>query len=338
MGEQHKRHPFVDEAEVILRAGRGGRGCVSFRREKHVPRGGPDGGDGGDGGAVILRATSQRHTLLDIVHHSIYTARNGCPGEGKNRTGSKGRSLTVELPTGTLVRDKQTGEFVCDLRTHGQEFIAARGGKGGRGNRSFATATNRTPTQHQEGEEGQERHFSLELKLIADVGLLGLPNAGKSTLLSRISKAHPRVAPYPFTTLEPQLGVMETDDYRQLVVADLPGLIEGAHKGAGLGDEFLRHVERTRVLVHLVDVSPTAVSSPTSAYDTVRHELTAYSEELARKPELVAATKVDTGNCAARVKELADHICRRALPISAITGEGLPELTGAVIEALESCS
>jgi len=245
--------------------GKGGRGCVSFRREKYVPRGGPDGGDGGDGGSVVFRATVQRHTLMDIAQRTTYAAENGRPGEGRNRHGRNGADIVLELPLGTQVYDESTGELLCDLCREGQEFVAARGGKGGRGNRAFATATHRAPTEFEEGEPGAERRIRLELRLLADVGLIGLPNAGKSTLLSRLSDAHPKVASYPFTTRQPHLGVLETSDYRHIVLADLPGLIEGAHRGVGLGDRFLRHVSRTRVLVHLVDISPAALQPPPRA-------------------------------------------------------------------------
>ena len=329
---------FVDEARIGVRGGKGGRGCVSFRREKYVPRGGPDGGDGGDGGSVIFRATAQRHTLLDVAQRATYVAENGRPGEGNNRHGRNGRDVVVEVPVGTLVHNEDADNILCDLCADGQEHVVAPGGRGGRGNKAFATSTNRAPVEFEEGGEGIERRVYLELKLIADAGLIGLPNAGKSTLLSRLSKAHPKVAAYPFTTLEPQLGVMETSDYRQIVLADLPGLVEGAHEGAGLGDEFLRHIERTRVLVHLVDVGPAAMSPPVAAYETIRRELSEYSEKLARKAEIVVATKIDTGGRRQGIAALEERVARPVLAISAVTGEGLGKLVQAIIEELDECS
>ena len=330
---------FVDEARITVRGGDGGRGCVSFRREKYVPKGGPDGGDGGRGGSVILRANAQRHTLMDIVQRTTYAAEDGRPGEGSNCTGRSGRDIVIELPRGTLVYDEATGALLCDLTEDGQQFLAARGGKGGRGNKAFATPTHRTPYEYEEGKPGEERTLRLELKLIADVGLVGLPNAGKSTLLSRISRAHPKIAPYPFTTLQPELGVVATDDFRSIVVADLPGLIEGAHRGAGLGDEFLRHVERTRLLVHLIDIAPLAAAPPVEAYQTVRRELAQYSRALAEKPEIVAATKVDAADgWPQRAAELAAQVRRPVHPISAVTGQGLDGLLAAIFEELKRCS
>ena len=329
---------FVDEARITVRSGKGGRGCVSWRREKYVPRGGPDGGDGGHGGAVILRATVRRHTLLDITQQGIYSAEHGQPGTPKQCSGRKGQDLILELPVGTLVKDGGTGELICDLCVDGQEFVVARGGKGGRGNKAFATATNRTPREYEEGGPSEERRLYLELKLIADVGLIGLPNAGKSTLLSRLSKAHPKVAAYPFTTLAPELGVLETSDMRQIVMADLPGLIEGAHAGVGLGDEFLRHVERTKVLLHLVDVAPGAMKPPIEAYDAIRRELKLYSAELARRPEVVVATKIDVGSVEENVKAVRKHVDGPFVAISSASGEGLGKLVQLMIEELDKCS
>ena len=328
---------FVDEAHMIVRGGNGGRGCVSFRREKFVPRGGPDGGDGGDGGSVILRGSVHRHTLLDISQRTVYAAEVGRPGEGSNCHGRKGRDIVIELPLGTILRDAATEQILCDIKEHGQEFVAARGGKGGRGNKSFATSTNRAPTEYEKGIEGEERKLYLELKLIADAGFVGLPNAGKSTLLSRLSKAHPKIASYPFTTLEPQLGVFETSDYRHIVLADLPGLIEGAHSGIGLGDEFLRHVERTRLLVHLVDVSDTAMRRPAEAYQTVRRELALHNPALAEKPEIVVATKIDLSGAERGIEELRANVSSPFIAISAVTGKGLGKLVQTIIEGLDSC-
>jgi len=328
---------FVDEAEIIVRGGHGGRGCVSFRREAHVPRGGPDGGDGGDGGSVILRASVQKHTFLDIMQRATYAAEDGRPGKSKNMTGRSGRDCIIELPLGTIVRDAVTGDVLCDLVTDGQEFVAARGGRGGRGNKAFATATHQTPREYEEGEPGEERRLALELKLIADVGLVGMPNAGKSTLLSRISKARPKIAPYPFTTLQPELGIVDLGDFRRLVVVDLPGLIEGAHRGVGLGDEFLRHIERTRVIVHLVDVGDPHATPPAQAYRIIREELRQYSESLAAKPEIVAATKMDLPGAAARLAELR-AVAGEAIGISAVTGEGVRDLLIRAVEKVDRCS
>jgi GTP-binding protein len=329
---------FIDEARITVRSGKGGRGSVSWRREKYVPRGGPDGGDGGNGAPVILRATFRRHTLLDIMQQGIYAAEHGQPGMPKQCSGRRGRDLILELPVGTVVKDEDTGEVLCDLSVDGQECVVAHGGKGGRGNKAFATATNRTPHEHEEGGPLEERHLYLELKLVADVGFLGLPNAGKSTLLSRLSKARPKVAAYPFTTLVPELGVLETSDKRHVVMADLPGLIEGAHKGIGLGDEFLRHVERTKVLLHLVDVAPGAMKPPIEAYETIRRELKLYSPQLAKRPEVVVATKIDVGSFEENVEALRKHVDRPFVAISAASGQGLGKLVQFMIEELDKCS
>jgi len=315
---------LVDTAEIYVRSGKGGAGCVSFRREKFVPRGGPDGGDGGDGGSVYLRAARGVETLLDFAsrHHSIAGA--GQPGMGKERTGKSGADLYVDLPAGTLVYDRDTDILLVDLAEVGSCVCVAEGGKGGRGNRRFATPTNQAPTQAEPGVPAQERWLRLELKLIADVGIVGLPNAGKSTLLSRLSRARPKIADYPFTTLQPNLGIAELPDHRRLVLADIPGLIEGAHEGAGLGDEFLKHIERTRVLLHLVDVGADAGGPPAlEAYRTIRHELEAYSSELARKPEIIAANKIDMVDGEEAARQLSSGVKKNVLPISAATGKGL---------------
>ncbi len=326
---------FVDEAEIYVRAGRGGHGCVSFRREKFLPRGGPDGGDGGNGGNVILQAVRGVETLLDFAGRHHWIAENGRPGQGKNMTGRSGNDLVIKLPPGTLVYDRETRVLLKDLTPAGTQTILAAGGKGGRGNARFATSTNQTPRHAEEGQPGEERWLCLELKLIADVGIVGLPNAGKSTLLSRLSKARPRIADYPFTTLNPQLGIVELPGYRRFVLADLPGLIEGAHQGGGLGDAFLRHIERTRVVLHLIDIHPAeGQPSPARAYSIIRNELQAYSPALAAKPELVAANKVDLLPDDEPVRRLATEIEQRVLPTSAVTGRGLPQLTERLWEVM----
>jgi len=317
---------FVDEVELTLASGNGGRGCVSFRREKFVPLGGPDGGDGGDGGDVVLVADSQRTTLLDFRHRRVMRAENGRPGMGSDRTGRRGRSLELRLPVGTVVRDAETGEVLADLTEPGQRVRLLRGGKGGKGNARFANPRNRAPRYAQPGTPGEERRVRLELKLIADVGLVGLPNAGKSTLISRISAARPKIADYPFTTLVPNLGVVRWNEERSFVVADIPGLIEGAHEGAGLGIRFLKHVERTRLLLHLVD--PTQ-GEPLALYDAIRGELEAFSRDLASKPERVVVTKLDLTEVREALPGIRDAFARRGIEVwavSAVTGEGVDEL------------
>ena len=272
---------FIDEAKLQVRGGDGGSGCSSFRREKYVPRGGPDGGNGGDGGSVYLRVNSNMSTLMDFPQRTVYAAKDGKRGRRKNCHGKRGEDLYLDVPPGTVVRDDETGLVMRDLLEADDTVLVARGGSGGHGNAFFATATHRAPREFEEGGEGKSRVLRLELKMIADIGLVGLPNAGKSTLLSRLSDAHPKIADYPFTTLAPQLGMMELDDYRRLIIADLPGLIEGAHSGQGLGDEFLRHIERTRVICHVVDAAPIDDTDPASAYHLIREELSQYSEALA---------------------------------------------------------
>ena len=291
---------FIDEAEIHVKAGDGGRGCVSFRREAGVPRGGPDGGHGGDGGSVVFHAREGLDTLLDFRGRHHWHAQNGEPGRGKDQTGASGDDLVINVPPGTLIYDRRLGILIKDLSRPGMTVTIARGGKGGRGNASFATPTEQTPRHAEPGEPGEERDLRLELKLIADVGLVGLPNAGKSTLLARLSAARPKIADYPFTTLYPHLGLVEAGPERRFVMADLPGLIEGAHQGVGLGDEFLRHIERTRVLVHLVEVQPHTGQTPADAYRTIRRELEAYSRALADKEELLVMTKADLLACPER--------------------------------------
>jgi GTP-binding protein len=338
---------FIDEAEIHVKAGDGGRGCVSFRREAGIPRGGPDGGHGGDGGSVVFHAREGLDTLLDFRGRHHWRAPGGEPGRGKDQTGASGDDLVINVPPGTLIYDRRLGILIKDLSRPGMTVTIARGGKGGRGNASFASPTNQTPRESGPGEPGEARDLRLELKLIADVGLVGLPNAGKSTLLARLSAARPKIADYPFTTLYPHLGIVEAGPERRFIMADLPGLIEGAHQGVGLGDEFLRHIERTRVLVHLVEVEPHTGQTPADAYRSIRRELEAYSRTLADKEELLVMTKADLLACPERsrgggdpgapgpCRELAEAVGRPVLLISAATGQGLKELVAAVLDLLD---
>jgi len=319
---------FVDEIEFSVRGGRGGDGCASFRHEKFAPRGGPDGGDGGDGGSVVLRPTPHENTLYHLAGRACYEAGKGQPGSGRERAGRKGRDLVLDVPVGTVVLDAERGNVLKDLKAEGMSFVVASGGRGGKGNVRFATATNRAPRQCEGGRPGEERRLRLTLKLLADVGLVGLPNAGKSTLLSRLSRARPRVADYPFTTLEPCLGIVEASGERTFVMADLPGLIEGAHRGKGLGDRFLKHIERTRVLLHLVDCA--GDGEPFEDYSVVVRELADYSDELARRPSLLVATKCEDDRSLERAAELGARTGREVRAISSATGRGLRELLDAV--------
>jgi GTPase len=324
---------FIDEVRIYVKAGDGGNGCLAFRREKFVPRGGPSGGDGGRGGDVYLVANEHQNTLLHLRFNPEHKAERGRHGEGSNRTGHEGHSVEVEVPVGTVVWDEATGDRLFDFTEPGQRYLAARGGRGGKGNARFATSTHQVPTEHEPGKPGQERRLRLELKLLADVGLVGFPNAGKSTLISRISAARPKIADYPFTTLEPQLGVVKLDDFTSFVVADIPGLIEGAHLGHGLGIQFLRHIERTRLLAHMVDVSEATGRDPVQDFETVMQELASFSEELAAKPMLVVATKMDSAQDPERVDALRQLAKDRGMPfftISSVTGEGLDQLKQAM--------
>jgi GTP-binding protein len=326
---------FIDEARILVKAGDGGNGCLAFRREKYVPRGGPSGGDGGRGGDVVLVADEHENTLLKFRFNPEHKAERGRHGEGSNRTGAEGRTIEVPAPVGTVVYDEATGERLYDFTKPGERFTVARGGRGGKGNARYATATHQAPTEHQPGFPGEEKRLRLELKLLADVGLVGFPNAGKSTLISRISAAHPKIADYPFTTLEPNLGVAQVDGFRSFVVADIPGLIEGAHLGHGLGIQFLRHVERTRLLAHLVDISEATGRDPVRDFEIVMRELASFSEELARKPMLVVATKIDAAQDPARVSALREMANSRGLAffeISSVTGKGVEELKRAIAE------
>jgi len=326
---------FIDEVRILVKAGDGGNGCLAFRREKYVPRGGPSGGDGGRGGDVTMVATGHQNTLLQFRYNPEHKAERGRHGEGSNRTGHDGESIELKVPVGTVVYDEMTGERLYDFTHEGERFTVARGGKGGRGNQHFATPTHQAPTEHEPGRLGEEKRLRLELKLLADVGLVGFPNAGKSTLISRISAARPKIADYPFTTLEPNLGVVQLENFRSYVVADIPGLIEGAHLGAGLGVQFLRHIERTRLLAHLVDVSEANGRDPVHDFEVIMEELASFSEDLVKKPMIVVATKMDVAQDPERVASLRGLAAARDLPffeISAVTGQGVDALKHAIAE------
>src|SRR3954451_14029098 len=325
---------FVDRVTIFVKGGDGGRGCCSFRREKYVPKGGPDGGDGGDGGSVILRAVAGTDSLAEIVNRKFWNAERGGGCGSANCHGARGEDLVIAVPPGTIVYDRDRGHVLRDLARPGDEVVVAKAGRGGRGNKAFATSVNRAPRETQPGTDGEERWIVLELQVIADAGLVGLPNAGKSTLLSRLSRAQPEIADYPFTTKHPNLGLVSVGGERVFVLADLPGLIEGAHSGVGLGHEFLRHVERTRVLVHLVEPFPTDGSDPLVNYRTIRRELELYSRLLAAEPELVAVSKSElTGS--GEVRERTEReLGRPVLAISAVTGQGLSRLVGEVAAIL----
>jgi GTPase len=335
---------FVDEAKIIVRAGGGGNGCMAFRREKYVPRGGPSGGDGGNGGDVYLESTESDNTLLRYRYNREFRADRGRHGEGSGCHGKSGEDMILSVPVGTVVYDEESGEQLYDFTGAGQRFRAARGGRGGRGNIHFTRPWHQAPREHEEGQPGEERRLRLELKLLADVGLVGFPNAGKSTLISRISAARPKIADYPFTTLEPHLGVVSADPDaapgtgRTFVVADLPGLIEGAHEGVGLGTRFLRHVERTRLLAHLVDTSDANERDPVRDFEIICGELRAFSEALVEKPMIVVATKLDATTDRTRLEKLRDYAAKRGLPffaISSATGEGVQALVRAMADALD---
>jgi GTP-binding protein len=318
---------FVDEAKIWVKAGDGGHGCVSFRREKFIPKGGPDGGDGGKGGDVYFQAVENLDTLLDFAGKHHWQAQNGQPGSGSNKSGPSGQDLVISVPPGTLIYDTDLDLLLKDLHEIGLKVCVCRGGRGGKGNKAFATSTHQTPRYAEPGKKGQERNIRLELKLIADVGLVGMPNAGKSTLISRCSAARPKIAAYPFTTIEPVLGIVELSDFRRFVMADIPGLIEGAHAGAGLGHDFLRHIERTKILVHLIDVMPTDGSDPAQNYNAIRRELEQYSKALAQKQEIIVANKIDLDPDGRFVAELRSKLNSEVHPISAVTGQGIRELT-----------
>jgi GTPase len=332
---------FIDEATIRVKAGDGGNGCVAFRREKFVPRGGPSGGDGGKGGDVIMESSERHNTLVHFRFNPEYKAERGRHGEGSNKTGREGVDVTLKVPVGTIVYDAETGERVHDFSSPDDRIIIARGGRGGRGNAQFKTSTHQAPREHEDGRPGEERTLRLELKLLADVGLVGFPNAGKSTLISRISAARPKIADYPFTTLQPNLGVVAVGDPPNevsFVVADIPGLIEGAHEGAGLGVQFLRHIERTRLLVHLIDVSDSS-GRPDSAkdFEVIMGELASFGAGLENKPMILAASKIDAANKTklAKLKRYAKSHHLEVFPISAVTGDGIDKLEYAMAAKVE---
>jgi GTP-binding protein len=329
---------FIDRVKIKVKAGDGGDGVTAFRREKFIPRGGPSGGDGGVGGDVWLESAEGVNTLLHLRYNPEHKAQRGRHGEGSNRHGKDGESITVKVPVGTQVFDAEDGELLFDFTEPDQKFLAAKGGKGGWGNQHFATPTNRAPKYHYTGRPGEEKELQLELKLIADVGLVGFPNAGKSTLISVISAAKPKIADYPFTTLEPNLGVVDLGDFRTFVVADIPGLIEGASEGAGLGDRFLRHVERTKLLLHLVDVSSLSERDPVEDYEIINRELENYNPELAKRPQIVVATKLDALDEPEKLEKLREKAKEDDKPffeISAVTNRGTKELVFAVSQKLD---
>lgn len=327
---------FIDEAIITVWSGNGGRGCVSFRREKYVPRGGPDGGDGGKGGDIVLKTTSRKRTLYQFRYQKHFKAKNGAHGQGKQKTGKDGQNLVIELPPGTLVTDADTGQVITDLINSGETFVVARGGRGGQGNLRFKTSTHRAPRLAQPGEPGETKTLKLELKLLADVGIIGLPNAGKSTLITAVSSARPKIGNYPFTTLFPSLGVVQTDWAEPFVIADIPGLIKDAHKGSGLGIRFLRHIERTRILIHLIDVSAINMDNPLNAYNTVNKELAMYNRKLTEKPQIVVLNKMDLPDVREAAKKFQTAVKeKQVILISALTGQGIENLNSKIIHLLD---
>jgi len=330
---------FIDEAKIYVKAGDGGRGCVSFRREKYVPRGGPNGGDGGKGGDVIITASEGFRTLLHLKYNQHHMAKRGSHGEGSNRTGRNGRNIDIMVPAGTIVKDAETNEVLADLTKDGETFVVARGGLGGRGNARFATSTNRAPRYAQSGIAGEEKWITLELKLLADVGIIGLPNAGKSTFISRISAAKPKIADYPFTTLTPNLGVVRYGEFKSFVIADIPGLIEGAHRGMGLGTKFLRHVERTSVLLHMIDISKEPYTGAWNDYETINNELEQFDSSMMEKRQIVAINKIDLPVTRERIKKTIELFKKKGItlfPLSAVTGEGVKDLIGEIARTITS--
>ncbi len=328
---------FVDEAKFFVKAGDGGNGCISFRREKFVPKGGPDGGDGGRGGSVIMVASGRLNSLIDFRFRSHFIAENGTGGKGKKQHGRKGSDLFVYVPVGSIIKDAETDEVITDLAHEGDQIVVAKGGRGGGGNVHYATSTNRAPRRAGKGEPGEERWLRIELKLLADVGLIGLPNAGKSTLLSRLSAANPKVAAYPFTTLEPQLGVLQFEDGMQCIIADIPGLIEGAHEGAGLGHKFLRHIERTRILVHVIDGADPDCD-PVEQYRLLEKELELYNEQLVGRERIVLLNKTDLLDEGEQLEDLTSRFQNEGIvvvPVSAATGKGLGVLKEKIAQLLQ---
>jgi len=330
---------FIDEAFITVQAGNGGNGCVSFRREKFVPRGGPDGGDGGKGGDVIFHSTYRRRTLYPFRFKRQFKAQKGGHGQGKQKTGKSGRNIIIEVPPGTLVKDAESSNVLYDFTDSGQEFVVLKGGRGGKGNYHFRSATHRTPRFAQPGEPGQTRNLKLELKLLADVGIIGLPNAGKSTLISAMSSATPKIGSYPFTTLTPNLGVVQTDWGDPFVMADIPGLIAGAHRGAGLGIQFLKHIERTRILIHLIDASAILPEHPLDDYETINNELTQYDQSLAQKPQILVLNKLDLPGAEENAKIFQSAIDKTGdagvFSVSAMHGTGITQLISKLLEVLD---
>ncbi len=330
---------FIDKAKIYVKAGDGGNGCVAWRREKFVPMGGPAGGNGGKGGDVVLEADSRLQTLMDFKYKKHYKAERGQHGSGSNKHGKNAPDLILKVPVGTIVKDAETGEIIADLTEEGQKVIVAKGGRGGRGNAMFKTSTNQAPDYAEEGEKGEEKWIELELKLIADVGIIGFPNAGKSTLISVLSHARPKIADYPFTTLSPVLGVLQLDIGKSLVLADIPGLIEGASEGAGLGHEFLRHIERTKFLLHVIDVSDFREREPLEAFEAINKELGSYSEKLLEKPQLVVGNKIDILSDRSYLDKLKEEFNKRGyefIPVSAATKENIDKLVEKLKELYEN--
>ncbi len=327
---------FIDSAKIFLQAGNGGDGCISFRREKYVPKGGPDGGNGGKGGSIIFVADRKINTLIDFKYKRHYRAENGEHGKGKNRYGRKGKDLFIRVPAGTIIKNAETGEVIADMVKDGESVTIAKGGRGGRGNASFVTPTKQAPRIATKGEKGESLWVYLELHLIADVGIIGMPNAGKSTLISRISAAKPKIADYPFTTLTPNLGVVRYDDFNSFVVADMPGLIKGAHKGHGLGIDFLKHIERTKILLHLISID-SEDDSFLKKYTTIRNEIKKFNSELLKKPEILVLNKIDlpfVRKSIGKIQKKFDKKSIRVYPISAVTGEGIKDLLDAIFHKL----
>ncbi len=327
---------FIDEATITVQSGNGGRGCVSFRREKFIPRGGPDGGDGGDGGDVIFKVSSQKRTLYQFRYQKILRAKNGGHGQGQQKTGKSARALVIEIPSGTIISDPDTKEVIHDFIKPDETFIVAKGGRGGQGNRRFTSSTNRAPRFAQPGEPGQTINLKLELKLLADVGIIGFPNAGKSTLISVLSSARPKIGNYPFTTLTPNIGVVQTDWGEPFAVADIPGLIEGAHSGAGLGIKFLKHIERTKIIIHLIDAAEIDPEKPLNLYNAINRELALYSKKLAEKQQVVVLNKLDIPEAEKNAKAFQSSIKKKtAILISAATGNNISKLKQEIVKLLE---
>jgi GTP-binding protein len=327
---------FLDFVKIYVKAGQGGSGCTSFRREKFVPKGGPDGGDGGRGGSIILEVNPQLHTLVDFKYYAKYTAPRGQHGMGANKHGKKGEDIVLQVPPGTVVRDADTGEVLVDMTEPGMRFVVAKGGAGGKGNARFVTPTHRSPREWEVGEPGEERSIILELKLIADVGLVGKPNAGKSTLLANLSAARPKIAEYPFTTLSPSLGIVKYKDYSSFVMADIPGLIEGAHTGKGLGLQFLRHIERNRVILYVIDPEDPEVEDPLETFYTLQNELKTYSSDLIEKPASVVLTKKDTWLETNWLEALQGKLPYPVVAVSAVTRDGLEALKHQIWDQLNA--